>query len=105
VEKIAILTSDRYFVKLVEEEEVPVKAEELVEGDIFSLYSDSSKQTKCHWGETTIFKCEGPVFNNEEDVQYIQCSLSLTNKSSKLLQINGRKVYPPTPVKFGDFYL
>jgi hypothetical protein len=75
MEKIAILTSDRYFVKLVEGEEIPVKAEELVEGDIFSLYSDSSKQTKCHWGETNVFKCEGPVFNNEEEVQYIPCSL------------------------------
>lgn len=75
MEKLAIISEDRYFVKIVNGEEVPVKVEEIKEGDMFSIYEDIDKKVKCHWDDITVFKCEGPLFHNDEDVQYIPCSL------------------------------
>jgi hypothetical protein len=72
---IAILVSDRLFVKIVNGEEIDVKAEELAVGDAFAVYSGPDKLVKCHWDSIFEFVCNGSVFKNEEDVAYIPCKV------------------------------
>lgn len=68
-----LIVSDRQFVKIVDEKEIDIAATDLKPGDIFSLYSDREKKTKCYWDDITIFRCYGLVYKNEDDVEFIPC--------------------------------
>jgi len=71
---VNILTSDRSFVKLEDDKEIDVDPHTLNTGDVIRIYTDSAKETLCHWGEFTSFKYL-ESFTNEEDVEFVTCEL------------------------------
>lgn len=79
-EEINIITDDRIFTKLINNKEVDIDVKDIKVGDKFKLYSDKEKKVGCHWDDAYLFECSGPVFKNEDDVSFIQCSTIIENK-------------------------
>ena len=75
---ISILIDGRRFVRIENGTEIPIDVHELKEGDRFALYNKkgSGNKVRCHWGAVDEFICDGEIFKNADDVEFIPCMLT-----------------------------